>query len=144
MRRPESLAVPVAALAAVAVPLRSVHAFAPVRRIPGVDLVTLAVISRVAWSILAVAGFAAIGLAYGRRADERPRSVLVIATGSAFVGTLAGFLLLRLAGSAVWIDSWARELLTVGAYAVLDALLLAFVTLGGYALTIRDRGRPGR
>ena len=144
MPRPPHLAVAVAALSAVVVPLRTLHAFDALSG--AVDLVTLAFASRVLWSLVATAGLGAVGYAYGRGSDDAPRLAFGVALAAAFVGALLGYLFVRRGTDASAGGPLSSQLVTVGTYASLDAALFALLVLGGYALgsesvSTRD-GRP--
>jgi len=132
MARPPHLAAAVAALAALVVLLRSLHAFEALN--DPLDLQTLAYASRFAWSVAAVAGSAAVGYAYAVRSADGPRRILAVALLAALVGVLAGYVLLWLATDTTFGRGLASGLALAGGYAVVDAAMLAVLTLGGYAL----------
>lgn len=150
MARPPHLALAVAALSAVVVLLRSLHAFDALRGT--VDLVSLTYVGQIAWSLVAVVGFAAVGYAYATRAaagagdthaaagprDTRtsasPGDTLVVAAIAALVGVLAGNLALVLSTEVSWGLSLPAVLALVGTNAVLDAATFGLLTLGGFAL----------
>ncbi len=139
MDRPLRLVLPVAVLAAVVVPLRGIVVFESVRQL--LDAVTLSVLSRVLWSVLAVVGFPLIGYTYGEPTDgDRPPMVLGLAGAAAAVGSLVGALFVRLSTDATVPGSVPVEVGTVGVFAALDATMFGLFVLAGYALS----GAAGR
>jgi hypothetical protein len=134
MDRPALLAVPTLCIAAVVVPLRSLSSFRVVRE--SLSLVTLSMVTRLLWMILAVVGFAAIGYAYGSAATDDPSSVLGVAALAAFVGAVVGNgFLWSLPHTTVITEAVYLEVLTIGLYSLLDALMFGLLVLGGYALS---------
>jgi len=137
MDRPARFALPVVVLAAIVVPLRGIVAFEPVRG--SVDLRTLGLLSRALWSLVAVVGFPAVGHALGGRTDDVPPTrVLGVAGVAAYVGSLAGTLLLRLGSGASPPGPLPVELASVGVYATLDAATFGLMAPRGYALSGGD------
>ncbi|WP_254840586.1 hypothetical protein [Natronomonas marina] len=135
MDRPLVLALPVAALAAVVVPLRSIVVFEAVREL--FDPFTLALFTRMLWSLVAVVGFPAVGYAYGELTGDGPAvPVLGVAGGAGFLGSLAGTLVLRFGAGASGAGSLPVELAAVGVFATLDAATFGLLVLGGYALSV--------
>jgi hypothetical protein len=134
MDRPALLAVPVALLAALVVPLRSIVAFNTLREVVG--LTVLSLLARPLWMAVAIAGFAAVGYAYGSDNRGRPMAVLGVAALSAFVGAVVGYLLVRFGvDTVVGRGSLLAEIGVLGGYALLDAAMFGLLVLGGYALT---------
>lgn len=132
MARPPHLAVPVAVLAAVVVLLRSLQAFEALHG--PIDLLTLTYLSRIAWSLVAVVGFTALGYAYATGADAAPAPTLAVAAVASLVGVLAGNLVLAFAAGGSWGPSLVATVALVGTYSVLDAATFGLMTLAGAAL----------
>lgn len=132
MARPPHLALAVAALAVVVVPLRSLHAFDGLRNVA--DLVTLTYVAQVVWLFVTVVGFAAVGYAYAVRSGEPPGRTFVVAWVAALVGVLAGNGVMVFSMDVSWSLSLPAMLGFVGTRAVLDAATFGLVTLGGFAL----------
>ena len=144
MERPALLALPVVALAAVIVQLRTIFAYETIRDWLGLDLVVLTELSRLSWSLTAAVGLAAVGYAYGTQAKSEPRHVLGLAALAALIGTLAGNVVLWLSADV----SWGGELVSApalfGLYGLLDALTFGLLVVGGYALTLGAQSRRSR
>lgn len=133
MDRPALLAVPTVCLAAVVVPLRSLSSFRVIREALG--LVTLSLATRVGWTVLAIVGFAAVGYAYGSTEQDDPSSVLGVGALAAFLGVVVGNAVLwSLPHTALVTGVVYLEVLVVGTYSLLDALMFGLLVLGGYAL----------
>lgn len=140
MDRPALLAVPTLCIAAIVVPLRSLPSFRVVR--DALDLVTLSMASRLAWPILAVVGFAAVGYAYGTTATDDAPSVLGVGAIAAFLGVLVGNAVLWSRPHTTLITEAAYlEVFVLGAYSMVDALMFGLLVLGGYALSRDTRNR---
>lgn len=134
MDRPALLAVPVAVVSALVVPLRSLVAFQSLQEFFG--LTTLSLLTRPLWMTVAIVGFAAVGYAYGTTARTRPTAVLAVSALAGVVGAAVGYLLVRFAADTVaQRGSLFVEMGIIGGYAVLDAALFGLLVLGGYALT---------
>jgi cellobiose-specific phosphotransferase system component IIC len=139
MDRPALLAVPVAVVSALVVPLRSLVAFQSLQDFFG--LTTLSLLARPLWMTLAIVGFAAVGYAYGTTARSKPTGVLAVAALAGFVGSAVGYLLVRFGADTVaQRGSLLVEMGILGGYAMLDAALFGLLVVGGYALTF-ETGR---
>ncbi|WP_336135482.1 hypothetical protein [Natronomonas amylolytica] len=140
MDRPALLAVPTLCIAAVVVPLRSLPTFRVVRET--LDVAMLSLSTKLLWTTVAVVGFAAVGYAYGSTANDDPPSVLGVGTLAAFLGVLVGYAVLwSLPHTTLVTGAIYLEVLVVGAYSVVDALMFGLLVLGGYALSSGTRNR---
>lgn len=137
MARPPHLAVAVAAVAAVVVPLRNLFTFEALSEF---DLMTLSLLSRVLWGLISLLGLAGAGYVYGAQstATEGPRRTLGVATLAAFVGLLVGYLAVTLGTDSTFGGSGVAATQTA-LYVALDAASFGFITLGGYALAVDQR-----
>ena len=136
MDRPVLLAVPVAAIAALTVPLRGLVAFDAARAAVS-PVVLLSLLSRVLWTLTAAVGFAAVGYVYGRRGGRAPSArVFGVAAPSALLGAAVGGVLFPFGAAATAPGGPAVEYVVVGLYAALDGLLFGLLVVGGYALTL--------
>lgn len=138
MARPQHLAVAVAAVAAVVVPLRNLFTLEALSEF---DLMTLSLLSRVLWGLISLVGLAGAGYVYGAQsgATERPRRTLSVATLAAFVGLLVGYLAVSLGADSTFGGSGLAAATQTALYVALDAASFGFITLGGYALAVDQR-----
>jgi hypothetical protein len=138
MDRPALLAVPTLCIAAVVVPLRSLPTFRAVRE--ALDILALSLGTRLLWTMVALVGFTAVGYAYGSTTTEDPPVVLAVGALAAFVGVLVGNVVLWTRPHTTLITGAAYlEVLAVGAFSMLDALMFGLLVLGGYALSPATR-----
>lgn len=142
MDRPALLAVPVAVVSALVVPLRSLVAFQSIQE--AVGLTALSLLARPLWMTLATVGLATVGYAYGTvSSHEKPTAVLAVAALSALVGVAVGLLVVSFGTEATVAGrgGYLVEAGILGGYAVLDAAMFGLLALGGYALTV-ERSTP--
>lgn len=138
MDRPLHHALPVALLATVVVLLRSIIAFDPVRTT--FDLRSLSVLSRGLWMVVALLAFPTVGAwVDGRSPDARPIDVLAVAGIAAFLGALAGTVLVRFGLDVSGLGGFPTVAATTVVFAALDAALFGLLVVAGTA--IADGGR---